>query len=49
MYDIKWGVTRRPNGQLQQNSDEKIVQRWKEAVRKVEQIKGWELGKETNW
>jgi hypothetical protein len=34
--------------QLQQHFDEKTVQRWKEAVRKVEQIKGWELEKEAN-
>ncbi|GMY28502.1 TMV resistance protein N-like [Fagus crenata] len=33
---------------LQQHFDEKTVQRWKEAVRKVEQIKGWELKKEAN-
>ena len=29
--------------------DKQIDQRWKEALRKVEQIKGWELGEEINW
>ncbi len=49
--DVRYqmGSYQLPEWPLQQNSDKKIVQRWKEAVRKVEQIKGWELGEETNW
>lgn len=33
--------------QHKKNSDEKIVQQWKEALRKVGELNGWELKKET--
>ena len=48
MYDIKRGSYEEAFCQHQKHFDEEIVQGWKEALREVAQMKGWELKKVTN-